>query len=87
MEEKKPVQKKLSYEQLENVANQLSMQLQQAKQQINQISNVLTKLPYLFKVVELGNKFDEKFVAKCTQEIENIIQPEEVEEKENEETK
>lgn len=81
--------KKLSYEQLEQVAQQLSSQLQQAQKQINQMGNVLTRLPYLFEIVKIGDKsFNAEFVTSCAAEIEEIMKyPEEEEKKESEETK
>lgn len=74
MEENKET-KKLSYEQLENVANQLSIQLQRAKQQIGQMTSVLNKIPYLFKVVEFNKMFSDVVVKKSIKEIEDILYP------------
>ena len=82
MEETKEVQaempkkqEKMSYEQLENVAHQLSeqsrrlyMQLQEANQ-----DNMLSRLHYLFKVVKYKESFNTDFVTKCISEIESTI--------------
>ena len=65
---------KLSYERLEDVARQLSAQLRQAQERINQMSGMLTRLPYLFRIVEDGDKvFSPEFVTSCVEEIEAIM--------------
>ena len=66
MEEKEvkaPNSEKLSYEQLENVAHQLSEQNRQlyAKLQEMQVSNMFKRLDYLFKVVENTGVFSIDF--------------------------
>lgn len=55
---------KLSYEELENVANNLYARLQQAE-----LSNAFKRLDYLFKVVENSHSFPEEFQKKCIEEI------------------
>lgn len=79
MEETK---KKPSYEELNNYCNQLMMQRNQLKEQydkaireLNQLDSVLTKLPWLFKVLELENHFDPDFVISCADEIQLIMTP------------
>lgn len=84
MEENKTTQK-LSYEQLEQVASQLSQQVQNlyAKLQEAEVSNMLSRLKFLFKVVKYDNKFPADFVAKCVAEIVDIMtikEPEEAKE-------
>ena len=78
---------KMSYEQLEQVAHQLSEQARQLYTQLQKsnLNNMFKRLDYLFKVVENGNIFNKDFLDKCINEIENIITvPEEVvEEKED----
>lgn len=66
---------KLSYEQLENIAHQLSEQAKQlyAKLQEANMTNVFKRLDYLFKVVENAHAFSEEFVAKCVAEIEDLM--------------
>lgn len=78
MEETKMVEKKnekMSYEELENVAAQLSQQSQQlyARLQQAEMSNMFKRLDLLFKVVENAHAFNEAFVAKCVKEIEDIM--------------
>lgn len=66
---------KMSYEQLENVAHQLSEQNRQlfAKLQELNMDSVFKRLDYLFKVVENGHMFKQDFLEKCIEEIENLI--------------
>lgn len=74
---------KMSYEQLENVAHQLSEQAKQLymKLQAVNMSNMFKRLDYLFKVVENGHMFKQDFLEKCITEIEEIMTvPEETEE-------
>ena len=78
---------KLSYEQLENVAHQLSEQAKQLymKLQAANMSNMFKRLDYLFKVVENGHMFKQDFLEKCITEIEEIMTvPEETEEDDKE---
>ena len=85
MEENKTAQK-LSYEQLEQVASQLSQQVQNlyAKLQEAEVSNMLSRLNFLFKVVENDSKFPADFVAKCVAEIIEIMTIKEPEESKEE---
>lgn len=80
MEENKGTQK-MSYEELENVAAQLSQQNQQlyARLQQAEMSNMLSRLKFLFKVVKNAQAFPEEFVTKCTTEIIDIMTIPEVE--------
>lgn len=72
-------QEKVSYEQLENIAHQLSEQNRQmyARMQEMDMANMFKRLDYLFKVVENGTMFDSDFVNKCVDEIENVMMPKE----------
>lgn len=81
MEENKTAQK-LSYEQLEQVASQLSQQVQNlyAKLQEAEVSNMLSRLKFLFKVIKYGDKFPTEFVQKCVEEIVDIMTIKESEE-------
>lgn len=74
---------KMSYEQLENVAHQLSEQNRQlfAKVQELNMANVFKRLDYLFKVVESGHMFKQDFLEKCITEIESLMTVSEQEEK------
>lgn len=66
---------KMSYEQLENVAHQLSEQSKQLymKLQAANMTNMFKRLDYLFKVVENGHMFKEDFLNKCISEIEELM--------------
>lgn len=66
---------KMSYEQLENIAHQLSNQAKQlyAKLQEANMVNMFRRLDYLFKVVENAHAFNEEFVNKCVTEIEDLM--------------
>nr|UVM91993.1 MAG: hypothetical protein [Bacteriophage sp.] len=74
---------KMSYDQLESVAHQLSEQNRQmfAKIQELNMANVFKRLDYLFKVVENGHMFKQDFFEKCIAEIESIMTVPEQEEK------
>ena len=65
---------KMSYEQLENVAHQLSEQNRQlfAKLQELNMANMFKRLDYLFKVTENGHMFKQDFLEKCIAEIESL---------------
>ena len=66
---------KMSYEQLENVAHQLSEQTKQLymKLQDANMNNIFKRLDYLFKVVENGHMFKQDFLDKCIVEIEELM--------------
>lgn len=66
---------KMSYEQLENIAHQLSEQAKQLymKLQDANMNNMFKRLDYLFKVVENGHMFKQDFLDKCINEIEEIM--------------
>lgn len=80
-------QKKMSYEQLENVAHQLSGQVRvlYAKLQEANATNIFKRLDYLFKVVENSHAFNEEFISKCISEIEELMTIPETEEDTKEE--
>ena len=61
-------EKKLSYEELENVANNLYVRLQQAD-----MANMFKRLDYLFKVIENVDNFPQEFTKQCVDEIVNIM--------------
>ena len=57
--EKPPKKEKMSYEELENIAHQLSEQsrvLVQKLQEAN-MTNAFKRLDYLFKVIDLSSRF------------------------------
>lgn len=59
---------KMSYEELERVANDLYIRLQNAD-----MSNMFKRLDYLFKVVKYRDSFNLTFVEQCVKEIEMMI--------------
>ena len=74
--------KKLTYEQLNQAAQQISQQAealfkenQQLKQTLNKISiqNSYTELGFRFKVIEFSNMFHKEFVDKIIEEIEETM--------------
>ena len=72
----------MSYEELENIAHQLSEQsrvLMQKLQEAN-MGNMFKRLDYLFKIIEFEHMFDGNFIDKCIKEIQDMISiPEEEE--------
>lgn len=70
---KKP--EKLTYEQLEAVAHQLSDQSRKLYLQLQEANkaNLFERLNYLFKVVKYSNSFNVTFVEKCVAEIEQLM--------------
>ena len=86
VEMKPQSEKKYSYEELNNIAGQLSQQNQQLYQQLQRanMANMFKRLDYLFKVVENGAMFSPEFVDKCIKEIEDSMTiEEETDEKED----
>ena len=76
---------KMSYDQLESVAHQLSEQNRQmfAKLQELNMANMFKRLDYLFKVIENGHMFKQDFLEKCIAEVESLMTvPEQEEEPE-----
>lgn len=76
--------KKLSYEELENAAKQISQQAealfkenQQLKKAIQNLSNQAgyTELGFKFKVLEYQDRFQPKFVENIINEIEDTMSP------------
>ena len=66
---------KMSYEQLNNVAHQLSAQVQQLNQKVYEANmfNTFKRLDYLFKIVELSHMFETEFVDASKKEIQEIM--------------
>ena len=67
--------KKMSYEELEQIAHQLSDQTRQlyAKLQEANMINMFKRLDYLFKVAENAAMFSTEFVVSCTNEIQELL--------------
>lgn len=68
-------QEKLSYEELENIAHQLSEQSRVLAGKLEQVNmtNVFKRLDYLFQVLEIGHMFPEEFVNDAVGEIMELI--------------
>lgn len=79
---------KISYEQLEQVAHQLSEQTRQLYSQLQKsnLTNMFKRLDYLFRVVENGHMFEQDFLKRCISEIEDIMTVPEESEDNKEET-
>ena len=75
MEENK--KKELSYEELKNVAGQLSQQNQQLNMMLQQanMTNMFKRMDYLFKVLDFQHCFDSEFVLACSDEIKELMTP------------
>ena len=73
MEENVKQEEKLTYEQLENAANQLLAQNNELKRALYEISNATKRLDYLFKVLDHAALFDVDFVDKCVEEIVQLL--------------
>lgn len=91
VKEEKKVVEKLTYEQLEGVARQMSAQLdflakenQQLKLSVQQLqlNNMYTELGFKFKVLKYANFFKPDFVEGIIKNIEEIMTPEEPSESE-----
>ena len=67
--------RKLSYEELNDMARQLSQQNQQLYAQLQRINmnNMFRRLDYLFEVVKNGAVFSPEFLDNCVQEIEESL--------------
>ena len=77
-------EKKLSYEELQETASQLSAQNQQivakfkelyAKHQELLQNNYFVRLEWLWRVIDKRDYFDEYFVSKCMAEFKEILMP------------
>ena len=77
-------QKKYSYEELENIAHQLSEQSRSLAMRLQQaeMTNIFKRLDYLFKVLEYSDHFDLEWTKKCEDEIVLIMTPETISEEE-----
>lgn len=68
-------EKKLSYEELERTATQLSQQAQQLYDQLQKanLQNMFVRLQFLFEVVKQPDVFHGDFYQSCVDEIEQIM--------------
>lgn len=67
--------KKYSYEELENICHQLSEQARNLYIQLQEanLSNMYTRLNFLFKVLENQISFEPQFVENCSNEIVSLM--------------
>lgn len=68
--------KKFTYEQLEQIASNLSTQVQQLSGKLQEANmfNAFKRLDYCLKVVELNSPlFSAEFIDKCAKEVEDIM--------------
>lgn len=74
MEENKEV-KKLSYEELEKLANNLYAKCNELSTELqnSNMQNAFLRLDLLFKVVENKSAFSKEFVERCVSEIETMM--------------
>lgn len=82
MEDKKSSNKKLSYEELEQVAMQFQQRANMLDSQLRNINMVSLRLSYLLKVIEHSEKFSSEFASKCIQEVEELLTLDEPKEEE-----
>lgn len=86
MEEKKETvaeqPKRFTYEQLEQIAGNLSTQVQQLSARLQEANmfNMFKRLDYCFKVLEVAPTlsaamFSHDFVERCAKEIEDLMTP------------
>lgn len=71
-------QQKLTYDQLNQVCQELFQQNQKLNAQVKDLSlyNTFKRIDYLFKVVELSSAFkNPDFVAACTDELVTALTP------------
>jgi hypothetical protein len=78
---------KLSYEQLENIASQLSEQNRQLYSQIQaaNLNNMFKRLDYLFEVLSHEKLFPQDFTEKCINEVIELLTIPEKQENESKE--
>lgn len=93
MEEKQEMAeqpKKFTYEQLEQIAGNLSNQVQQLSVRLQEANmfNIFKRLDYCFKVLEVSPNttlLNPDFVDRCAKEIEELMTPPEIGEEPKEE--
>ncbi len=68
---------KMSYDELNNVCMQLYQQNQNLMKQLqqNDMINTFKRMDYLFKVLELSDKFDPDFIITCADELKGALAP------------
>ena len=73
--EEAPVQKKLTYEELQNVVYQYENQNKYLQDQLKQLNyaGMIQQMSFMFKVLENPKYFAEEFVTKCAEGIEVML--------------
>ena len=67
---------KLSYEQLEQVANNLNRQCQQFYNQLQEANRIISgfnEIEMLLSILDKSEHFSEEFVTRCSAKIEEIV--------------
>jgi hypothetical protein len=73
---KNPDQEKLSYEQLEQIAGNLNQQCRQMQEHIRSLQNAIAEfneIGMLLDVLDKSEHFNEKFITRCANKIEELI--------------
>lgn len=68
--------KKLSYEELERVANGLNAKCGQMYQQLQEANNIISSFnetELLLSILDKAEYFHEPFVQRCVEQIENVV--------------
>lgn len=65
--------KRLSYDQIVQIANQLQERNRQLMGQLQNLSNVYKRLDCLFMVLKNAECFDKTFIKKCADEVQEIM--------------
>lgn len=71
-----PGQEKLSYEQLEQIAGNLNQQCRQMQEHIRNLQNAIAEfneIGMLLDVLGKSEHFNEKFITRCSNKIEELI--------------
>lgn len=81
-ENKKTEVKKLTYEELENYARQISMQNSNLVARLEEanLANLFTRINYLFQILQAHEFFAPEFVEECAKEITEYFKKVNVEE-------
>ena len=79
-------QEKLSYDELNQVSQQLFQENKMLRTKVQELSveAFYKRIDYMFKVVELASVFSKEFVERTIQEIETVMQAEEEQKAEEE---
>lgn len=75
MEETENPGKKLTYDELNNIAVQMQQRAMIAEQKLQNVDLTSMRLHYLFEIIRYSNRdvFTQEFVEKCAKEIEDIL--------------